>query len=91
VPRGTVRWDDIIDVKHRVDKIIVNGIMTDCKYTCTVEAVGIPTETARELRELRRKNRALEQTKSSRPHQIFFARAARRATPLICAFIGEHR
>jgi len=34
------------------------------------DAAGVPTETARELRELRRKNRELESTKSSRPQQL---------------------
>jgi transposase len=37
------------------------------------EAAGVPSETARELRELRRKCRELEATKSSRPATSFFA------------------
>ena len=36
------------------------------------EAAGVPSETARELRELRRKCRELEATKSSRPATSFF-------------------
>ena len=38
------------------------------------EAAGVPSETARELRELRRKCRELEATKSSRPATSFFVR-----------------
>ena len=44
------------------------------------EAAGVPTETARELRELRRKNRELEQTKYSRPRRLSSRRSATRYT-----------
>src|SRR3954451_11859209 len=45
------------------------------------EAAGVPTETARELRELRRKNRELEATiESSRPQQLSSRGSATRYT-----------
>ena len=55
------------------------------------ETAGVPTETAREMRELRRKNRELEQTIEILKAATTFLRAGvRPATPLICAFIDEH-
>lgn len=49
----------------------------------------MPTETARELREPRRKAKELEQTiEILKAATTFFVRPA---TPLICAFIDEHR
>jgi transposase len=44
------------------------------------EVAGVPTETARELRELRRKCRELESTKSSRPQQVSSRGSATRYT-----------
>jgi hypothetical protein len=40
VPRDTVRWDDVTDVKHHVHDTFTNGIKTESKYTCTVHVAG---------------------------------------------------
>nr|WP_145929555.1 IS3 family transposase [Mycobacterium intracellulare] len=54
------------------------------------EAAGVPTETARELRELRRKTKELEQTiEILKAATTFFRAGVRPATPLICEFIDE--
>jgi transposase len=55
------------------------------------EAAGVPTETARELRELRRKNSELEATIVTKGRNNFLRAGVRPATPLICAFIDEHK
>lgn len=53
---------------------------------------GVPTDTARELRELKRKNRELEETIEILKARNKFLRAGGRpATPLICAFVAEYR
>ena len=49
------------------------------------EAAGVPSETARKLRELRRRNRELEQrSKSSRPQQLSLRGSAPRYTADLC-------
>src|ERR1700677_4613108 len=56
------------------------------------ERDGVPTDTARELRVLKRKNRELEDNHRNPQGGNKFLRAGERpATPLICAFIAEHR
>jgi putative transposase len=56
------------------------------------EVAGVTSETARELRELRRKNRELEaMIEILKAATSFSAREVRRATPLICEFIDEHK
>ncbi|MBV8228969.1 MAG: IS3 family transposase [Planctomycetaceae bacterium] len=56
------------------------------------EAAGMSTEEKRELRELRRKCRELESTIEILKAATKFLRAGvRPATPLICAFIDEHK
>ncbi|WP_109560572.1 IS3 family transposase [Mycolicibacter senuensis] len=53
---------------------------------------GVSSDIARENRELKRKNRELEQTIEILKAVTKFLRAGERpATPLICAFIAEHR
>ncbi|MBU8833310.1 IS3 family transposase [Mycolicibacterium goodii] len=53
---------------------------------------GVPTDTVRELRELKRKNKELEETIEILKAATKFLRAGERpATPLICGFIAEHR
>ena len=56
------------------------------------QAPGMTSESAKEIRELKRKNAELAQTIeiSSRP-QAFLRAEVRPATPLICRFITEHR
>jgi hypothetical protein len=36
VPRDIVRWDDVTDVKHHVQRTVTNGVTTDSTYTCSV-------------------------------------------------------
>ncbi|TXH24206.1 MAG: IS3 family transposase [Mycobacterium sp.] len=56
------------------------------------DRAGVPSDTARELRELKRKNKELEETIEILKAATKFLRAGERpATPLICAFIAEHR
>ncbi|MCX8559050.1 MULTISPECIES: IS3 family transposase [Mycobacteriaceae] len=56
------------------------------------DRAGVPTDIARENRELKRKNRELEETIEILKAATKFLRAGERpATPLICAFIAEHR
>ncbi|MCX0272892.1 IS3 family transposase [Nocardia zapadnayensis] len=56
------------------------------------ETEGVSTQAAREIRELRRKNKELEETIEILKAATKFLRAGERsATPIICAFIAEHR
>jgi transposase-like protein len=56
------------------------------------QAAGMTTRESQELRELRKKNRELEETNRDPQGGNKFLRAGERpATPLICAFIAEHR
>ncbi|MEV0032577.1 IS3 family transposase [Nocardia sp. NPDC050793] len=56
------------------------------------ETEGVSADAAREIRELKRKNAELEQTIEILKAATKFLRAGERpATPIICAFIIEHR
>ena len=55
------------------------------------EAAGVSSEEKRELRELRRKNRELEQTKSSRPQQVSLRGSATRYTADLCVHHSHQR
>ena len=64
------------------------------------QAVGVTSESAKEIRQLKRKNAELEQTIEilkaatgrvrSPAYQDFLRAGVRPATPLICRFIAEH-
>jgi transposase len=54
------------------------------------EAPGVSSDAAREIRELRRKCRELE-PRNPQGRNDFLGAGVRPATPLVCAFIVEHR
>ena len=52
---------------------------------------GYPTDTVRELRELKRRTVSLRNSRNPQGGNEFLRAGERPATPLICAFIAEHR
>lgn len=42
VPREIVRWDDVTEVKHHIERTVTNAVTTDTKYTCSVYVATRP-------------------------------------------------